>query len=246
MVNAVIIEDEKKSRDALSHLLLKYCPDIHIVGCAENVKQGVEVVRKLKPELIFLDVMMPDGSGFDVLEKIKDMAFDVIFTTASEKFAVKAIKYSALDYLLKPVDQEELRSAVKKVLERNHNTSSQNLNSLLENIKNEDENFSKITFPTGSSFEIVPVKEIIRCDANDNYTHVVLTGDRKFLVSGTLKHYEELLPEKDFVRVHHSHLVNINHVKSFVKEDGGYAMLSDGSKVEISRRKKEDFLKRLK
>jgi len=246
MIKAVIIEDEKKSRDALSHLLVKYCSDVHITGSAESVKHGIEVVRTVKPELIFLDVMLPDGSGFDVLEKIRDLQFDVIFTTALEKFAIKAIKYSALDYLLKPIDVIELKTAVKKVEERKNILSGQNLNSLLENVKNADDNFSRITFPTGSAFEIVAVKEIIRCEASDNYTNVFLTGDRKFVVTGTLKHYEELLPEKDFVRVHHSHLINMNHVLRFLKEEGGFAVLSDGSKVEISRRKKEDFLKKLK
>ncbi len=247
MIKAVIIEDEKKSRDALAHLLQKNCPDISITGLAENVKGAIESVRGLKPELIFLDVMMPDGSGFDVLEKIKELKFDVIFTTASEKFAVKAIKYSALDYLLKPIDAEELKLAVKKVLERKSNTSSEeNLASLLENVKKSDEQYNKITLPAGNSYEVVAVKDIIRCEADDNYTKVYLATGKKFMVSGTLKHYEELLPEKDFIRVHHSHLINMNHMERFLKEDGGYAVMSDGSKVEVSRRKREDFLKKIK
>lgn len=247
MIKAVIIEDEKKSAEALAQLLQKNCPDVTILGKVENVKDAIESVRNLKPELIFLDVMMPDGSGFDVLEKISDLKFDVIFTTASEKFAVKAIKYSALDYLLKPIDAEELKAAVKKVQDRKNIISpEQNLQSLLENIKKSDEQYSKITLPAGNAYEVVLVKDIIRCEANDNYTNVYLAGGKKFLVSGTLKHYEELLPEKDFVRAHHSHLINMNHMTRFLKEDGGYAMMSDGSKVEVSRRKKEEFLKRMK
>ncbi len=247
MIKTVIIEDEKKSSDALLHLLQKNCPDISVAGVAASVKEGIETAKNLRPELIFLDVMMPDGSGFDVLEKLSDLKFDLIFTTASEKFAVKAIKYSALDYLLKPIDAEELKLAVKKVADRKSNTSSEkNLASLLENIKKSDEQYSKITLPTGNAYEVVQVKDIIRCEANDNYTNIYMVGGKKFLVSGTLKHYEELLPEKDFVRVHHSHLINMIHMLRFLKEDGGYAVMSDGSKVEISRRKKEDFLKRLK
>lgn len=247
MIKAVIIEDEKKSSDALAHLIEKNCPDVSIFGTAANVKDGIDCVRTLRPELIFLDVMMPDGSGFDVLEKLCDLKFDIIFTTASEKFAVKAIKYSALDYLLKPIDAEELKNAVKKVMERkNHPPDEQNLASLLANIRKSDEQFTKITLPTGSAYEVVQVKDIIRCEANDNYTNVYLAGGKKFLVSGTLKHYEELLPEKDFIRIHHSHLINMAHMLRFLKEDGGYAVMSDGSKVEISRRKKEEFLKRIK
>lgn len=247
MIKAVIVEDEKKSSDALIHLLQKNCPEVSIGETTASVKEGIETIRHLKPELIFLDVMLTDGSGFDVLEKINDLKFDVIFTTASEKFAVKAIKYSALDYLLKPIDAEELKSAVNKVIARKNNLpSEQNLISLLENIKKSDEQYSKITLPTGNAYEVVNVKDIIRCEANDNYTNVYLSGGKKFLASGTLKHYEELLPEKDFVRVHHGHLINMAHMLRFLKEDGGYAVMSDGSKVEISRRKKDEFLKRLK
>ena len=204
-------------------------------------------MNSLKPELIFLDVMMPDGSGFDVLEKLGALKFEVIFTTATDKFAVKAIKYSALDYLLKPIDPEELKNAVGKVVARNKKVSNEdNLRSLLENVKQNENQYAKITLPTGNAYEVVLVKDIIRCEANDNYTNVYLASGKKYLVSGTLKHYEELLPEKDFIRVHHSHLINMNHMLRFLKEDGGYAIMSDGSKVEVSRRKKDEFLKKLK
>ena len=246
MIKAVIIEDEKKSAEALSQLLLRHCPEINLFGKAENVKEGTDLISMHKPELVFLDVMMPDGSGFDVLEKLSDLKFEIIFTTAHEKFAVKAIKYSALDYLLKPIDAEELKTAVKKVSERKKFSNEANLRSLLENVKQDENQYSKITLPTGHSYEIVHTKDIIRCEANDNYTNVFLSGGKKFMVSGTLKHYEELLPEKDFIRIHHSHLINMNHITSFLKEDGGYALMSDGSKVEVSRRKKDDFIKRLK
>ncbi len=250
MIKAVIIEDEKKSAELLFQLLQRNCPDISVIGKAENVSEGIDLLSKLQPELVFLDVMMPDGSGFDVLEKLKDLKLDVIFTTATDKFAVKAIKYSALDYLLKPIDAAELVNAVKKVTERHAsrtvNTNEENLRSLLENVKQNENQFSKITLPTGHAYEIVLIKDIIRCEANDNYTNVYLAGGKKFLVSGTLKHYEDLLPAMDFIRVHHSHLINMNHMARFVKEDGGYAVMSDGSKVEVSRRKREDFLKKLK
>src|ERR1017187_2787543 len=246
MIKAVIIEDEKKSAEVLAQLLQKSCPEVNIVGRAENVKEGIELIRNLKPELVFLDVMMPDGSGFDVLEKLMDLKFDVIFTTATDKFAVKAIKYSALDYLLKPIEEEELKIAVKKVLDSKKNLSAeQNIKFLLENIKHGDDQYSKITLPTGSAYEVVLVKDIIKCEANDNYTNIYLTNGRKFLVTGTLKHYEDLLPEKDFIRVHHRFLINMNHMVRFMKEEGGCAVMSDGSQVEVSRRKKDDFLKKL-
>ena len=253
MIKAVVIEDEQKSRDVLLHLLKKNCPDVNLIGVAVNVKEGIETVRLLKPDLIFLDITMPDGSGFDVIERLCpegtdscELKFDIIFTTAFEKFAIKAIKYSALDYLLKPIDSEELKAAVKKVLHRRNNFHKQNVSSLLEYIKQGDEQFTKITLPTGNAYEVVPIKDIVRCEANDNYTNVYLVGGKKHLVSGTLKHYEEQLPAKDFVRIHHSHLINLTHIVSYLKEDGGYAVMSDGSKVDISRRKKEEFIIRFK
>ncbi len=246
MIKSVIIEDESKSAEVLAQLLKKNCPEVEVIGRAENVKEGIEVVSNLNPDLIFLDVMMPDGSGFEVLEKLGGLKFNVIFTTATDKFAVKAIKYSALDYLLKPINAEELVLAVRKVSERSKNVSNEdNLRSLLENVRQNENQFSKITLPTGNAYEIVLIKDIIRCEANDNYTNIYLASGKKFLVAGTLKHYEDLLPEKDFVRVHHSHLINMNHMTRFVKEDGGYAVMSDNSQVEVSRRKREDFLNKL-
>ncbi|MBI3501588.1 MAG: response regulator transcription factor [Bacteroidetes bacterium] len=247
MINAIIIEDEKKSASALEELLKRNCPEVSLLGKAGSVKEGYDLFYKTKPDLIFLDVMLGDGSGFDVLEKLSDLKFEVIFTTAHEKFAIKAIKYSALDYLLKPIDAEELKIAVGKIAGRNQKFSNEeNLRSLLENVKQKEDQFSKITFPSGHAYEIVSIKDIIRCEANDNYTNVFLSNGKKLLVSGTLKQYEDLLPEKDFVRVHHSNLINMAHMVRFMKEDGGYAEMSDGSKVEVSRRKRDDLLQRLK
>jgi two-component system, LytTR family, response regulator len=253
MINAVIIEDELNSRNVLQHLLKKNCPNIHIAGIGTNVKEGIQVVQKFKPELVFLDITMPDGSGFDVIEQLcpngtlsSDLFFDIIFTTAFEKFAIKAIKYSALDYLLKPIDSAELKIAVKKVEERRKNSARQNVSSILEYIKQGDEPFSKITLPTGNAYEVVQIKDIVRCEAYDNYTYVYMANGKKYLVSGTLKHYEEQLPSKDFIRTHHSHLINISHIVRYSKEDGGHTVMSDGSKVDVSRRKKEDFLVRFK
>jgi len=247
MIRAIIIDDEQKSREILKSLIEQNHPEINIVGTADSVQSGIALVRSSAPQLLFLDIMMPDGSGFDVLEKLGDLKFDVIFTTASDKFAVKAIKFSALDYLLKPIDSDELMQAVKKVSERNQKFSNEaNLRSLLENVKQNESQFSKITLPIGHAYEVVLIKDIIRCEANDNYTNVYLTGGKKYLVSATLKHYEDLLPEKEFIRVHHGHLINMNHMVRFIKEDGGYAVMSDGSKVEVSRRKKEDFLSKIK
>jgi two-component system LytT family response regulator len=246
MIQAVIVEDEKKSRELLETLVRKNCPDVALAGMAESVESGVALIRKVKPRLVFLDIEMPDGSGFDLLKALQDLSFDVIFTTASDRYAINAIKYSALDYLLKPIDSDELKAAVLKIAEKNKGLSNmENLKFLLQNFRKSDEQYSRITLPTGSAYEIVNVKDIIRCEADGNYTSFFLADKRKMIVTLGLKHYEDLLPVNDFFRIHNHHLVNVNHVSRVLKEDGGYAIMSDGSKIEISRRKKDSFLERI-
>ena len=246
-MKALIIEDEQKSREMLSEILKKYYPQIAILGLAKNVAEAVELIEKTKPNLLFLDISMPDGTGFDVLEKTLGHHFDIIFTTATDKHALKAIKYSACDYLLKPIDLDELREAINRVEKKRAIAlpSMENLQFLIQNLKRTDDNYNKISLPTGNAFEIIQIKDIIRCEADGSYTHFYLIGGKKLMVSASLKHYEDLLPEKDFIRIHHHNLVNMNHVIRFLKEDGGYAIMSDNSKLEISRRKKESFLERL-
>lgn len=246
MIKTIIIEDEQKSLDMLAGIIQKHCPELSVIGLARNVKEGVELIETLQPELVFLDISMPDGSGFDLLEKVSGHKFEIIFATASDQHAIKAIKYSACDYLLKPIDVEELIIAVQKVLKRkNAVPNMENLQFLIQHLKRSDESFQKITLPTGNAYEIISIKDIIRCEADGSYTTFYLSDKRKLLISAGLKHYEELLPESDFIRVHHHHLININQVVRLLKEDGGYAIMSDGSKIEISRRKKESFMERL-
>lgn len=246
MIRAVIIDDEIKSRELLNNMVAKHCPELSVVGMADSVNAGVELVKKHNPDIIFLDIEMPDGTGFDLLEQVQGTNAAIIFTTAYDRYAVKAIKFSALDYLLKPIDAEELKAAVSKIIEKKSNTSSiENLQFLLQNFRKTDDSYSKITLPTGQAYEIVNVKDIIRCEAEGSYTNFVLTNKRKLLVSFSLKHYEDLLPPEQFVRVHHHHLININHVVRYLKTDGGYAVMTDDSEIEISRRKKDAFLQRL-
>ena len=246
-MKALIIEDEQKSREMLSDILKKYYPKIAILGLAKNVAEAVELIEKTKPNLLFLDISMPDGTGFDVLEKTLGHHFDIIFTTATDKHALKAIKYSACDYLLKPIDLDELQDAINRVEKKRAVVmpSMENLQFLIQNLKRTDDNYNKISLPTGNAFEIIQIKDIIRCEADGSYTNFFLVSGKKLMVSASLKHYEDLLPEKDFIRIHHHNLVNMNHVIRFLKEDGGYAIMSDNSKLEISRRKKEAFLERL-
>ncbi len=249
-MKTLIIEDEQKSREMLATLIKKNFPQLTIVGLAKNVAEGVEFINTLSPDLVFLDISMPDGTGFDVLEKTQGLKFDIIFTTATDKHALKAIKYSACDYLLKPIDVDELKPTVDKLIEKHASKtptmpSMENLQFLIQNLKRADDNYSKITLPTGNAYEIVNIKDIIRCEADGSYTNFILIGGKKLMVSASMKHYEDLLPANDFIRIHHHHLININHVLRFLKVDGGYAIMSDNSQLEISRRKKDAFLERL-
>ena len=246
-MKTIIIEDEQKSREMLAGIIQKNCPGIEMVGLAKNVKEGVEMIKALQPELVFLDVSMPDGSGFDLLEKVQGNKFELIFATASDQYAIRAFKYSACDYLLKPIDIEELKNAVEKARQKKSVSppNMENLQFLIQQLKRTDDNFQKITLPTGNAFEIVNLKDIVRCEADTSYTIFYLSDKRKLMVSAGLKHYEDILPENDFIRVHHHHLINMNHVQRFLKVDGGYAVMSDGTQIEISRRKKESFLERL-
>ena len=246
MIKTVIVEDELKSRDMLAAMIRKITPELDIVGLAGNVSEAEKLIRELKPELVFLDISMPDGSGFDLLEKVSGQKFELIFATASDQHAIRAIKFSACDYLLKPIDMDELKLAVEKVVQKKQSVPNmENLQFLIQHLRRADDNFQKITLPTGNAYEIVNVKDIVRCEADGSYTTFYLSDKRKLMISAGLKHYEELLPENDFIRVHHHHLINMQHVLRFLKEDGGYAVMSDGSKIEMSRRKKEAFMEKL-
>ncbi|MEW6469728.1 MAG: LytTR family DNA-binding domain-containing protein [Bacteroidota bacterium] len=246
MIRTIIIEDEKKSREVLHKLIQANCPQLNVTGLASSVEQAVEMIKKERPDLIFLDIELSDGTSFDILEQVQGMHFDVIFATAYDQYAIKAIKFSAIDYLLKPIDADELKKAVEKISSKKTELSQiENLRFLLQNFKRQDENFSKITLPTGNAYEIVSVSDIIRLEADESYTRVILTEKRNFLVTQTMKHFEDILPSDMFIRIHHSHLVNIKHVVRYLKVDSGYAVMSDGSQLEISRRKRDQFLEHL-
>jgi len=236
-LDSVIIDDEEKSRQTLRQMLGLFCPEVQIVGEAKDVKTGYELLSIVKPEIVFLDIQMPDGNGFDLLSKLKERNFHVIFTTAYDQYALKAIKFSALDYLLKPIDTDELKSAVAKA-SKQQSTKSTEIDNLISNYgrKNEDQ---KIILSTSEGMHIIKVKNIIRCQADDYYTNFYLNDGRRIMISKTLKENEELLKDHNFIRPHRSHLINMAYIKRYVKSDGGYIVLSEGTKVPVSRRKKD-------
>lgn len=241
MIRAIIVDDELEGRNTIFNILNSYCDQIKVVAQAENVMEGIEVIKDNKPDVLFLDIQMPDGSGFDLLERLPEINFQVIFVTAYDQFALKAIKFSALDYILKPVDPQQLIDAVNKIREPHDeiNTITNKIQTLLRN-KN---GFERITLPTFEGFRFINLKDIIRCESDNNYTNFLLNSGEKILVTKTLKEYDETLSDTDFIRVHQSHLVNIKFIDRYIKGDGGTIIMTDGSEVEVSRRRKEDFLR---
>lgn len=245
MIKAVIIDDERHSVETLGWKLQKHCPDVEVVAKFTNSVEGFEHLQTNPPDLLFLDIEMPRLNGFEVLEKLGDVPFDVIFTTAYDEFGIRAIKFSALDYLLKPIQTQELKQAVNKYTKRNnHSLSSSQLEVLFSNIKEEQKGRpGKIALATKESIEFVFPDEIIACSSDSNYTMVFLQSGRKKLISRTLKDFEELLTEFNFFRSHHSHLVNLNHVREFMRADGGYLVMSNKMSLPVARSKREELLK---
>lgn len=244
MIKSIIIDDEKKSRETLRGLLTKYSSDdVEIVGEADGYASGIEIIKLAKPDVVFLDIQMPDGSGFKLLEDIGEINFEIVFTTAYDQFAIKAIKYSALDYLLKPIVPEELKNTIEKVIrKKSDGTINRNIKVLLENLKHKESESQRIILSTAEGMHVIDVKNIIRCESDDYYTRFFFRDAKPILVSKTLKEYEELLREHDFIRPHKSHLVNLRFVKSFMRNDGGYIVLDNGDNIPVSRRKRESII----
>jgi two-component system LytT family response regulator len=244
MITAVLIEDDKHLRTGLKALLDRYTNDILIIGEAESVKTGIEAIEKLRPQVIFLDIHLTDGTGFDILERLTKvngkLNAHIVFITAHEQYAVKAFKFSALDFILKPVDPEELQQTMAKIKEAvGKNNSFENIDLLLENIRKKVDNFKRIALSTSDGIHLFEVSDIIRCEAKINYTQFFIKNHKPVLISKTLKEYEELLAEHGFERIHQSHLINLSYLKSYIKTDGGYVIMADNSNIPIAQSKKE-------
>lgn len=245
MIRSLIIDDVEKARVALKSDLADYCPQIQVTGEADGVESGLRMISETSPQLIFLDIRMGDGSGFDLLERLQDKKVQVIFTTAYDEYAIKAFKFSAVDYLLKPVDPEDLIAAVKKVSEHTESPAPFPLEVLMQNLKKIKDPDKKIALASSDKIIVVSLKDVVRCEAHGNYTLFFLSDKRQILVTRTMKDYEEMLEEYDFLRVHHSHLINLNFLKEYVKIDGTYAVMADGAEVPVSVRKRDRLLGRL-
>jgi two-component system, LytTR family, response regulator len=244
MINAILIDDEAHCLDSLSILINKFCPDVQILQRCLSAKQGLEATMKYKTDLVFLDVEMPSMNGFQFLEQFNEIPFSVIFTTAYDKYAIKAIRFSALDYLLKPIDSKELIAAIQKVGAHSHQPTGEQFRMLLDKIQNKETGLTKIAVPIAEGFEMVKADDIITCEADNNYTYLHLKNKRKITACRTLKEVEEQLESfSSFIRVHNSYIVNLNEVSKYIRGDGGYLTMSDGSMVDVSRSRKTALLK---
>ena len=243
MKRIIIIDDEAPAREHLRNLLTEYCPEVEIIGEANGVTESFKLIRQLQPDAILLDVQMDDGTGFDLMDKFRTPAFNVIFQTAFDEFAIKAFRYNAVDYLLKPVSANELVKAAGKIVasqDQDHPAITQQLFNLIDSAKKQK--FEKIVLHSSEGMHFVKVADIQCLQADMNYTTFYITSGEKITVAKTIKTFEELLPERSFFRPHQSYIVNLNYVSKILKEGGGYALLEDGSKIPISRRKKDQFI----
>jgi two-component system, LytTR family, response regulator len=246
MLKTIIIDDEPAAREKLDLLIKKYCSDkIEIAAVCSSAEEGIAAIEKHHPDLIFLDVEMPSMTGFDMLRKLNKISFDIIFTTAHDHYAIKAIKFSALDYLLKPIDLEQLRESVNKALEKKGmNHSSQRYENFVGNLEVK-EKLTSLSVPSSDGFQMLRISDIIWCEAVNYYCIFHLLNKTEIVATKTLKEFEELLNDSGFLRIHHSHMINLSQMKRYIKGSGGQVEMMDGKILDVSRRKKDDLMQRL-
>jgi len=244
MLKAIIIDDETNSRNSLRQKLINYCPQVNIIAECENGEDGIISIQANQPDIIFLDVEMPRMNGFTMLQQLQQHNFEIIFITAYDHYAIKAIKFSALDYLVKPVEIDDLKAAVEKAeIKRKSSTSNASLETLLQNLVNKERGKQRIAIPSMEGLQFVETDNIFYLEALSNYTNFHLANGKKITVAKTLKDFEDLLPAGVFIRIHHSYIININCIDKYIKGDGGQVIMKNGVALDVARRKKEEFLK---
>ncbi len=242
-LKTIIVDDEPDAVNFINSIIGEYCTSLEVVGKAYNVTEGVQQIKREKPDLVFLDVEMPNGTGFDLLTHFPEKTFDVVFITAFNHYAIKAIKFSAVDYILKPININEFIEAVNRVIRKRsekHSQSNENFRILMENLKSSLP--SRLAIPTADGMEYLNPREIIRIEADRSYSWFYISGKRKILVSKHLKEFQDLLGDRHFFRSHNSHLINLKYVRKYIRREGGYIEMTDGSQIPISRTRKDLFL----
>ena len=245
MITAIIVDDEPYSCESLATLIERYCPDVKLLDICYSGADASKAIKEQAPTLLFLDIEMPGMNGFEMLQQLPSINFSIIFTTSYDQYAIKAIKFSALDYLLKPVDREDLQIAVQKAMQSEKQSLPQQIEILLQKLNHPTIPVNKIAIPTIEGLQMIFVEDIISCSSESNYTVLHLKNKQKITASRTLKEIEEMLEDYSFTRVHHSYLVNLNEVEKYFRGDGGYLMMSDGSAIDVSRSRKDLLLKKL-
>lgn len=243
MITAIIIDDEKDAQDVLQIMLTKHCVNIKVIACCNSAAQGIEAIKKHQPQLVFLDVEMPVQNGFDVLNAFAEKSFNVIFTTAYNQFAIKAIKYAAFDYLLKPIDANDLKESIERLQLQPANQTQQQFQLLMQQIQKANLP-QKIALHTTEGLQFVSPNEIIRGESLSNYTKVYLQNGQKIMLSKTLKEVEEILEPYHFYRIHNSYVVNLNHITKYIRTEGNYVEMSDGEQIAVARNRKDGFIEK--
>lgn len=246
MLKAVIIDDEEKSRENLKILIEEFCSNVQVMALAKSVSEGIEAIESNKPDLIFLDIQMQKETGFDLLSTIRKIDFEIIFTTAHSEYAIDAIKFAAIDYLLKPIDINDLKQAIKRVEKKLTTTNfKEQFDILLQNFRADNSDSFKLAIPSTDGLIFISIKEIIYCEALSNYTKIHMKDGKFHLISKTLKEYESLLANYHFFRIHHAYLINTKEIKKYVRGDGGYVIMNNDVTIDVSKRKKDLFLKNI-
>lgn len=245
MITATIVDDEQDCCEVLVTLLELYCPEVKVIDICQSSHQALQSLKEHSPQILFLDIEMPFMNGFELLEKLGNINFELIFTTSHDHYAIKAIKYSAMEYLLKPIDREELKLAVQKAVKRNIHPLPEQFEILFEKLRQPLIPLNKIAIPTLAGYQLLLASSIVRCESDGNYTHLFLKNNHKVTASRNLKDIEEMLEDFSFIRVHNSFVVNINEINQYVKGEGGYLIMSDGVLVNVSRSRKEFLLKKI-
>src|SRR5688500_13186712 len=245
MITATIVDDEPFCCESLATLLERYCPAVKVLDICYSASDALQSIQQRPPDILFLDIEMPHMNGFELLEKLPEINFELIFTTSYDQYAIKAIRFSALDYLLKPIDSGELQKAVQKAISSMDRPLPQQIELLLQKLNNPKVPVSKIAIPTMEGLHMILMESIISCASDRNYSILFLKNKQKIIASRTLKEIEEMLEDYSFTRVHHSYLVNLNEVEKYMKGEGGYLLMSDGTTIDVSRSRKEILLKKL-
>jgi two-component system LytT family response regulator len=244
MLKAILVDDEESSLGSLREKITRHCPLVSIIATCDSAHIALEKIDSLHPDLVFLDIEMPVMNGFLMLQQLQFRSFELIFTTAYDHYAIKAIRFSALDYLMKPIEIEELKSAVQRANDKKaRNMPNHQMELLLENMLPKKPTFQRLAIPTAEGLQFIKLNDIIYLEASVNYTHFYLSGNQKYIASRTLKDFEEMLPAETFVRIHNSYIINKDYAEKYIRGDGGQVVLSNGAVLDVAKRKKTDFLK---